>query len=97
MKELVQNGITIKTDLEDITEEEVVKYYDTVIKHNGGTTKDIKVITVKDNGDGTVDLSYDRLSSIKFERIARITGYLSDVSNWNDGKRAEFKERVKHT
>lgn len=36
-------------------------------------------------------------SSQPFERIARITGYLvGSVNRWNDGKRAELKERVKH-
>lgn len=33
----------------------------------------------------------------KFERIRRITGYLTgDVSSWNDAKRSEESERVKH-
>lgn len=31
-----------------------------------------------------------------FERIRRITGYLSSVSNFNDAKMAELKDRVKH-
>ena len=35
---------------------------------------------------------------VKFERIRRVTGYLSgDVSRFNNGKRAEEKDRVKHT
>ena len=34
----------------------------------------------------------------KFERIRRVTGYLSgDVSHFNNGKRAEEKDRVKHS
>jgi len=34
----------------------------------------------------------------KFERIRRVTGYLAgDVSRFNNGKRAEERERVKHT
>ncbi len=34
----------------------------------------------------------------KFERIRRVTGYLSgDISRFNNGKRAEEKDRVKHT
>ena len=34
----------------------------------------------------------------KFERIRRVTGYLSgDVSRFNNGKRAEEQDRVKHT
>ena len=32
-----------------------------------------------------------------FERIRRITGYLTgDLKTWNDAKRAEEKDRVKH-
>jgi len=35
---------------------------------------------------------------VGFERIRRITGYLSgDVKRFNNGKRAEEKDRVKHT
>jgi hypothetical protein len=34
----------------------------------------------------------------KFERLRRITGYLvGTLDRWNDGKKAEEKERVKHT
>lgn len=34
---------------------------------------------------------------IKFERIRRITGYLTgDLARWNNAKRAEEKDRVKH-
>ena len=35
---------------------------------------------------------------VGFERIRRVTGYLSgDVSRFNNGKRAEEHDRVKHT
>ena len=35
---------------------------------------------------------------VKFERIRRITGYLAgDISRFNDAKRAEERDRVKHT
>ena len=35
---------------------------------------------------------------VKFERIRRITGYLSgSLETWNDAKRAEEKDRVKHS
>lgn len=34
---------------------------------------------------------------VGFERMRRITGYLTgDVSRWNDGKRSELNDRVKH-
>lgn len=35
---------------------------------------------------------------VKFERIRRITGYLvGTVERFNDGKRAEERDRVKHS
>ena len=34
----------------------------------------------------------------KFERIRRVTGYLAgDISRFNNGKRAEERDRVKHS
>lgn len=34
---------------------------------------------------------------VGFERIRRITGYLvGTMDKWNDGKKAEERERVKH-
>ena len=35
---------------------------------------------------------------VKFERIRRITGYLvGTMAKWNDAKKAEERDRVKHT
>lgn len=35
---------------------------------------------------------------VKFERIRRITGYLvGDVGRWNNGKKAELRDRVRHS
>ena len=35
---------------------------------------------------------------VEFERIRRVTGYLAgDVKRFNNGKRAEEKDRVKHS
>lgn len=35
---------------------------------------------------------------VQVERLRRITGYLvSDVRYWNDAKKAELADRVKHT
>ncbi len=36
--------------------------------------------------------------NVGFERIRRVTGYLAgDVKRFNNGKRAEERDRVKHT
>ena len=35
---------------------------------------------------------------VKFERIRRITGYLvGNLNTWNNAKKAEEKDRVKHS
>ena len=35
---------------------------------------------------------------VKFERIRRITGYLvGSMNTWNDAKKAEERDRVKHS
>lgn len=33
---------------------------------------------------------------VEFERIRRITGYLSSTNQWNDAKLQELQERVTH-
>ena len=56
----------------------------------------IKKIVVKLCDDGEVDLQYVSQDE-KFERIRRITGYLVGTTDrWNDAKKAEERERVKH-
>lgn len=50
-------------------------------------------VTVTVN-DEWLDIDYHILP---FERIRRITGYLvGTVDRWNNAKRAELKDRVKH-
>ena len=35
---------------------------------------------------------------VKFERVRRITGYLvGTMEKWNDAKKAEERDRVKHS
>ena len=43
-----------------------------------------------------VDLHYT-FEKVPFERIRRITGYLvGTMDHWNDAKRAEERDRIKH-
>mgnify|MGYP003571258015 CR=1 FL=1 len=35
--------------------------------------------------------------SVAFERVRRVTGYLGTLDRFNDAKKAEEKDRVKHT
>lgn len=56
--------------------------------------KGCTLVKVETDGEW-VNLTYcDR---VPFERIRRVTGYLTgSVSRWNDAKRAELHDRVKH-
>ena len=57
--------------------------------------KNIKSVEITLDGD-FVELSY-RWDTVPFERIRRITGYLvGTLDRFNDSKRAEEKDRVKH-
>lgn len=56
----------------------------------------IKHVEVSWTPEGELAVDYD-LEQPKFERIRRITGYLvGTMDRWNDAKRQEEHERVKH-
>lgn len=58
-------------------------------------TKKIDTLNLKIDGD-YVDMDYT-FESVPFERIRRITGYLvGTVERFNNAKRAEERDRVKH-
>ncbi len=44
--------------------------------------------------DGEIELHGKEAE--KVERLARITGYLSNTSRWNNAKVGELRDRVKH-
>ena len=88
-------GVTVTTNLEDLTEDEARNYIRYVEK-NKTCSDPLEEIEVKLCDDGKVDVDY-KLQGQKFERIRRITGYLTgDLTSWNNAKRAEESERVKH-
>lgn len=76
-----------------ISEEEKNAY----IKYVIGKHSDQKITQLDINLDGDyVDLKY-HFEPKNFERIRRITGYLvGTLDHWNNGKRAEERDRVKH-
>lgn len=74
------------------------KEIDAYIEHGKQKYPDkvIKEITIKVDGD-FVDLKYD-FDDVPFDRIRRITGYLvGTIDRFNDAKRSEERDRVKHT
>ena len=58
--------------------------------------KELASLDLKIDGD-FIDMNYTFSNNIPFERIRRITGYLvGTVDRFNNGKRAEERDRVKH-
>ena len=79
--------------IDDATREEAANY---VAYVRGRVNEPVKTINVKLCDDGLVDVSYIARGE-KFERIRRVTGYLTgDLKSWNDAKQAEEHDRVKH-
>lgn len=78
-----------------LSQEEIDAYLD--YGRNKYSDRDITGMTVKLDGD-YADLRYDFAPDVPFDRIRRITGYLvGTLDRFNNGKRAEEHERVKHT
>ena len=73
------------------------EYYLNALKEKEGTLDNISEVYFslnKNNND--VDVDYT-IKETKFERIRRITGYLTgDLNRWNNAKQAEEHDRVKH-
>lgn len=84
----------INTSGESISQEEINEY----VKYVEEKYPDKKIATLDLNVNGDyVDLNYTFENDVPFERIRRITGYLvGTLDRFNDGKRAEERDRVKH-
>ncbi|MBQ1251480.1 MAG: hypothetical protein IIY02_01040 [Firmicutes bacterium] len=79
----------------DISEEEKQAY----VQHALDTHPDREIAKLEIKLDGEfVDLAYHFADTPQpFQRIRRITGYLvGDMSHWNNAKRAEEADRIKH-
>lgn len=78
-------------------EEEVMRYAEIISKKNHNLPlKSLTLTLGKDEEGEFVDCEYE-LEEIPFERVRRITGYLvGTMDRWNNGKKAEEKDRVKH-
>lgn len=77
-----------------LTEEEKNNYIEYLSSKNPG--KELTYLEITLDGD-YADLKY-KFEEIPFERIRRVTGYLTGtLDRWNDAKRAEERDRVKHS
>ncbi len=87
----VIDGIQVITTGE-LTEDELAAY---VQRGRGKYGRALISIELKPDGE-YMDIYY-HTHKVPFERIRRITGYLvGTLDKWNDGKRAEERDRVKH-
>ena len=76
-----------------LTQQEINAYVDQIKAAN--PDKYFKTIDLIVDGE-FVDVKYT-YENVPFERIRRITGYLvGTMEQWNDAKRAEEHDRVKH-
>lgn len=79
----------INGEISELEQKEYINYLE------GKYQRNLQSLEITVDGD-YVDLNY-AFSSEPFERIRRITGYLvGTVDRFNNAKRAEERERVKH-
>ena len=73
-------------------------YWQQALKVAGCNVDELESFKVYEDDENSDEVSIDVTSkSRRFERIRRITGYLTGtVDRWNDAKRAELNDRVKH-
>lgn len=92
------NSIEIKVKAPEgmiISDEEKNAYIKHIRKNN--PNREIEWIEIVIDEEGYANLTYS-LAPVEFERIRRITGYLvGTVDKWNDGKKAELRDRKKHS
>ncbi len=76
-----------------LSQAEIDAYVHRATAQNAG--KKLSQLDINIDGE-YVDLKYT-FEPVPFNRIRRVTGYLvGTLDRWNDGKKAEEKDRVKH-
>ena len=79
---------------EEMPDEEVEQYVARAKDKYGRKVHGLNIELDKNDAD-FVKITYD-VESVPFQRLRRITGYLvGTLDRWNDGKRAEERDRVK--
>lgn len=95
-RKFIVDEIEVSSNIaEELSSEEVTKYVNYVKEKNPGK-KILSICLNFDEERENVDLSY-QVKSVGFERIRRITGYLTgSLDRWNDAKKEEEHDRTKH-
>lgn len=89
------NGVDVKIGkVPHISKDEVLAYIALITNEHGGMKPRTLIISTNEAGQAVLDYE---LQVVPFQRIRRITGYLvHDLTQWNNAKRAEEHDRVKH-
>lgn len=81
---------------DELENKELEAYVDYALEREGDNLTGIDVKLCADD-PADVELTYHVKKVVPFERIRRISGYLvGTLDRWNDAKRAEERDRVKH-
>ena len=92
---MVVNGtdVTVK-GIDNISEQEILAYMNLI--HQENRNDEIETLEISAESGDNVALDYT-LRPPQFQRIRRITGYLvGTLDRFNNAKRAEEHDRVKH-
>ena len=89
------NGVDVKIrKVPHISKDEVLAYIALITNEHGGIKPRTLIISTNEAGQAVLDYA---LQVVPFARIRRITGYLvGGMNRWNNAKRAEEHDRVKH-
>lgn len=83
--------VSVSTQMEEAEKQAYVDYLE---KKYG---RKVESLEIEVDGE-FVNLNYKLKTPPPFERIRRITGYLvGSIDRWNDAKRAEERDRVRHS
>ena len=97
--EAMIGGVRVVVDprLKDVTYNEAVNYIDYCDKHKGNKGDRVTEIVLKPEQGDNISIDWT-VKPLPFNRIRRITGYLvGDLNRWGNAKKAELRDRVKHT
>ena len=95
----ILNGILEQKEIDAYAEMAKDKYGDKLVGLKIEIENDDEVtLSYILKNDCTPKMFAGKIIFVPFERIRRITGYLvGTLDKWNDAKRAEERDRVKHT
>lgn len=86
--------MNVKVENAILEQKEIDAYVERARELYGDKCIGIKIEVIDDE---YVNITYTLKNDIPFERIRRITGYLvGTLDKWNDSKRQEERDRVKH-